>query len=76
VPAILRKWPSLQNERRGTAPYEVVNGTLDECLQVLMKKPASTRHLYEIHTLPQPPLVGAVLSGENVGELARLRDFL
>jgi hypothetical protein len=34
------------------------------------------RHLYEIHTSPQPPLVNAVLSGEHVVELARLRDFL
>ena len=76
APAILRKWPSINNERRGTAPYEIVSGTLGECLQVLMIKPGSTRHLYEIHTLPQPPMVAAVVSGENVGELARLRDFL
>jgi len=41
-----------------------------------MAKPASTRDLYEIHTSPQPPLVGAVLSGEIVAELARLRDLL
>jgi hypothetical protein len=32
--------------------------------------------LYEIHTSPQPPLVGAVVSGDAVLELARLRDFL
>jgi hypothetical protein len=43
---------------------------------MLMTKPASLRHLYEIHTAPQPPLVTAVLSGEHVVELARLRDFL
>jgi hypothetical protein len=76
APAVLRKWPSLQNERRGTAPYEIVIGTLGECLKALMTKPASTRHLYEIHTLPQPPLVAQVMSGDEVGELARLRDFL
>jgi hypothetical protein len=76
APAILRKWPSLQNERRGTDPYLIINGTLDECLQMFMSKPAATRHLYEIHSLPQPPLVSAVLSGEDVAELARLRDFL
>jgi hypothetical protein len=34
------------------------------------------RHLYEIHTAPQPPFVSALLSGEIVAELARLRDFL
>ena len=75
-PAILRKWPSINNERRGTDPYEIARGTLGECLQILMTKPTSTSHLYEIHTLPQPPLVSAVMSGEDVGELARLRDFL
>jgi hypothetical protein len=78
VPAVLRKWPSLQNQRRtdGTCPYLVVDATLDECIREFMAKPAYTRHLYEIHTAPQPPLVSAVLSGEIVAELARLRDFL
>jgi hypothetical protein len=78
VPAVLRKWPSLQNQRRtdGTGPYLVVDATLDECIREFMAKPASMRHLYEIHTAPQPPLVSAVLSGEIVAELARLRDFL
>jgi hypothetical protein len=41
-----------------------------------MAKPVSTRHLYEIHTAPQPPLVMEILSAEHVIELARLRDFL
>jgi hypothetical protein len=78
APAILRKWPSLKNERRtaGPGPYLLVVGTLDECIRELMAKPASIRHLYEIHTSPQPPLVSPVLSGEIVAELARLRDFL
>jgi hypothetical protein len=78
VPAVLRKWPSLQNRRRtdGTGPYLVVDATLDECIREFLAKPASIRHLYEIHTAPQPPLVSAVLSGELVAELARLRDFL
>jgi hypothetical protein len=77
VPAILRKWPSLNNERRidGTGPYLVIEGTLNECILEFMAKPESTRHLYEINTAPQPPLVSAVLSGEIVAELARLRDF-
>jgi hypothetical protein len=76
-PAVLRKWPSLQNQRRtdGAGPYLVVDATLDECIREFMAKPASMRHLYEIHTAPQPPLVSAVLSGEIVAELARLRDF-
>jgi hypothetical protein len=76
APAVLRKWPSINNERRGTAPYEIVSGTLGECLKILITKPSSTSHLYEINTLPQPPLVSAVMSGEDAGELARLRDFL
>jgi hypothetical protein len=78
APATLRKWPSLNNERRteGTGPYLLVDGTLDECIQECMVKPASMRHLYEIHTSPQPPLVRPILSGELVAELARLRDFL
>jgi hypothetical protein len=78
APAVLRKWPSLRNERRtkGTGPYLLVDGTLDECLREFMAKPTALRHLYEIHTAPQPPLVSAVMSGEHIVELARLRDFL
>ena len=78
APAVLRKWPSLRNERRteGTGPYLLVNATLDECIREFMTKPMASRHLYEIHTAPQPPLVSAVLSGEHIVELARLRDFL
>jgi len=76
--AVLRKWPSLHNERRteGTGPYLIVDGTLDECIREFMAKPTSLRHLYEIHTAPQPPLVDAILSGEHIVELARLREFL
>jgi hypothetical protein len=78
APAVLRKWPSLRSERRteGTGPYLLVDGTLDECIREFMAKPTTARHLYEIHTAPQPPLVSAVLSGEPIIELARLRDFL
>jgi hypothetical protein len=56
-PAVLRKWPSLNNQRRaeGTGPYMLLEGTLDECLREFMVKPVTTRHLYEIHTSPQPP---------------------
>ena len=78
APAVLRKWPSLHNARRteGTGPYMLVDGTLDECIRQFIAKPVSARHLYEIHTSPQPPLVSSVLSGEHIIELARLRDFL
>jgi hypothetical protein len=75
--ASLRKWPALGNQRSGEAanPYLVVDGTLDECLRKLMSYAASTRHLYEIHTAPQPPWVREVMAGETIAELARLRDL-
>jgi hypothetical protein len=78
VHASLHKWPSLSNQRRtdGTGPYLIVAATLSECIREFMARPAATRHLYEIQTEAQPPLVSAVLSGEIVDELARLRDFL
>jgi hypothetical protein len=77
VPAVLRRWPSLNNQRRAiaTGPYLLLDGTLDECIREIMAKPAPQRHLYEIHTAPQPPLVADVLSGEIVVELSRLRVF-
>jgi hypothetical protein len=77
APAVLRKWPSLNKERISNAcPYLVSEGTLDECIREFMSRPASRHHLYEIHTAPQPPIIGAVLSAEHITELARLRDFL
>ena len=80
APAILRKWPSLNNERisasLGARPYLVVEGSLDECIRQFQAKPANQRHLYEIHTAPQTDLVSAVLSAEHIVEIARLRDFL
>jgi len=54
----------------------LLDGTLDGCIREFMAKPARTRHLYEIHTSPQFPLVSAALSEEIISELARLRDFL
>jgi hypothetical protein len=76
--AVLRKWPSLHNERRteGTGPYLLIDGTLEQCLREFMAKPTSTRHLYEIHAAPRPPLVDAVLPEGLIVHLARLRDFL
>lgn len=80
VPAALRKWPSINNERTGVGddagPYLIVDGTLDDCIRKFMAKPASQRHLYEIHTAPQGDLIGAVSSAEHILEIARLRDFL
>jgi len=78
APAVLRKWPSLNNQRRAnsTGPYMLLNATLDECIKAFMARPEATRHLYEIQTAPQPPLVPETLSAEHVAELARLREFL
>jgi hypothetical protein len=80
APASLRKWPSLRSERLVDTPhpsaYLVVDGTLDLCIKEFMAKPASQRHLYVIHTTRQQPLVSAVLTAEQIVELARFRDFL
>jgi hypothetical protein len=80
APAVLRKWPSLNNERISTSwgatPYLIADGTLDECIQKFMAMPVSQHHLYEIHTTAQSDLVSAVLSAPHIAELARLRDFL
>ena len=78
APAVLRKWPSLNNQRitEAAGPYLVYDSTLDECLREFMAKPAAARHLYVIHTSPQLPLVAGVLSGESLAELVRLREFL
>jgi hypothetical protein len=80
APATLRKWPSLKNERISVAdggrPYSILDGSLDDCIRQFMAKPASQRHLYEIHTTPQGELISSVLSAEQIVELARLRDFL
>ena len=80
VPASLRKWPSLNNERVakswGAIPYLIADDTLGECIRQFMSKPASQHHLYEIHTAPQGNLVSAVMSAEHIVELGRLREFL
>ena len=76
--ASLRKWPSLHNERRidGTGPYLLMDGTLDDCIREFMAKTGASRHLYEICTEEQMPLVPSVLAVEQVRELARFRAFL
>ena len=61
--------------KAGPGAYQVSQGTLDECISAFMEKPAATRHLYEIHTAPQPPLVTDILSPEHVTELSRLQGI-
>jgi hypothetical protein len=78
--ASLRKWPSVGGQRNPSlqynSPYLVHLGTLDECMREFMLKDVAHRHLYEIHTKPQPPLVTEVLQGDHIVELSRLQDFL
>jgi hypothetical protein len=78
APATLRKWPSLRNEpltaSRHPSPYLLVDSNLGECIAQFMAKPESQRHLYEIHTSPQLPLVPAVVAAERIVELGRIRD--
>jgi hypothetical protein len=77
APAELRKWPSLNNQRRlDRRTYTVIAGPLDQCIREFMAKPETTRHLYEIHTALQPPLILGVLSPEHIVEISRLRGFL
>ena len=77
APAILRKWPSLNSQRSTLATsYSIAEGTLDECIREFTSKPTSQHHLYEIRTAPQGESITAVLSAEQIIELARLRDFL
>jgi hypothetical protein len=79
APAVLRKWPSVNNERvsasLGARPYLINDGTLDDCIRKFMTMPINQHHLYEIHTAPSD-LVRAVLSADHIVELARLRDYL
>jgi hypothetical protein len=49
---------------REQRPYLLVDGTLDECIRQ-----------FEIHTAPQPPLVGAVLSEEHIVEARAAAGF-
>ncbi|WP_197689250.1 hypothetical protein [Bradyrhizobium erythrophlei] len=77
APAVLRKWPSIKNERvsssLGASPYLVAEGTLDECMRQFMAKPINQHHLYEIHTAPQSDVVSAILSAKHIveGSVAR-----
>jgi hypothetical protein len=80
VPATLRKWPSVNNQRvshpYGGKPYLITQATLDDCIRDFMAKPVSQQHLYEIHTAPQGQLASGVLSAKQIAEITRLRDYL
>jgi hypothetical protein len=79
APASLRKWPSHSGKRLTDAryhdPYLLIASSLGECIKMFVTKPISQQHLYEIHTAPQPPLVGAVIGAEHIEELAKVREL-
>jgi hypothetical protein len=80
APAVLKKWPSKNNERTTPTlwpnPYLVIDGSLDECIRRFLEIPANQRHLYEVHTAPQGDLVTAVIQADLMVEISRLKDFL
>ena len=75
--ASLRKWPSIgaqkKTDTKHPSPYLLMEDTLRACLHGLLAKPPSRRHLYEIHTSAQEPLIPAVISAEHAAELVRLQ---
>jgi hypothetical protein len=76
VPADLKKWPSLSNQRvTSKAPYLVYNGTLADCIRQLLAKPVKQISLYDIVTERQPAFDSSVLSPGDAAEIAMRRDF-
>lgn len=76
VPADLKKWPSLNNQRvTGKTPYLVYNGTLADCIRQLLAKPVKQISLYDIVTEPQPAFDSTVLSPGDAAEIAMRKDF-
>jgi hypothetical protein len=74
--ADLKKWPSLNSQRLTRhSPYLVFNGTLADCIRVLLAKPIRQISLYDIVTDPQPTLDKTVLSPADAAEIAMRRDF-
>jgi hypothetical protein len=75
--ASLRKWPSIgaqkKTDTKHPSPYLLMEDTLRACLHGLLAKPPSRRHLYEIHTSAQEPLIPAIISAEHAAELVRLQ---
>ena len=76
VPADLKKWPSLNNQRvTSKAPYLVYNGTLADCIRELLAKPIKQISLYDIVTERQPAFDSPVLSPGDAAEIAMRKDF-
>jgi hypothetical protein len=76
VPADLKKWPSLNNQRvTSKTPYLVYNGTLADCIRQLLAKPVKQISLYDIVTERQPAFDSSVLSPGDAAEIAMRKDF-
>ena len=76
APADLKKWPSLRNERVSSkTPYLVYNGTLADCIRLLLAKPIKQISLYDIVTERQAAFDSSVLSPGDAAEIAMRKDF-
>ena len=76
APADLKKWPSLRNERVSSkTPYLVYNGTLADCIRLLLAKPIKQISLYDIVTERQTAFDSNVLSPGDAAEIAMRKDF-
>ena len=76
VPADLKKWPSLKNERVDSKePYLVHTRTLADCIKELIAKPRKQIKLYDIVTEPQKAFTTGVLSPGDAAEIAMRQDF-
>jgi len=53
----------------------VCNGTLADCIRVLLAKPLKQISLYDIITDPQPAFDQSVLSPGDAAEIAMRKDF-
>ena len=75
--ADLKKWPSLNGKRLNGSrqPYLVFNGTLADCIRVLLAKPVKGISLYDIVTDPQPAFDRTILSPGDAAEIAMRKDF-
>jgi hypothetical protein len=63
------------DRRRDSPPYIVFNGTLADCIRVLLAKPLKQISLYDIITDPQPAFDQSVLSPGDAAEIAMRKDF-
>ncbi|MCC8960833.1 hypothetical protein H8A95_00545 [Bradyrhizobium sp. Pear76] len=76
APADLKKWPSLRNERvANRTPYLVYNGTLADCIRLLLAKPIKQISLYDIVTERQAAFDSNTLSPDDAAEIAMRKDF-